>query len=97
MTNATLLRHMKRRYDDGAILELKVWLLPRRLPGSQHRFKYSLYYGTPGIRILSYDNEAGKGDHVHRGDIKSDYLFTTPETLLQDFLDELRTLRGGSL
>ena len=97
MTNATLLRHMKRRYDDGAILELKVWPLPRQLPGSQHRFKYSLYYGTPGIRILSYDNEAGKGDHVHRGDVDSDYQFTTPETLLQDFLDEVRTLRGGSL
>jgi Family of unknown function (DUF6516) len=97
MTSATLLRHMKRRYDDGAILELKLWLLPRRIPGSHHPFKYSLYYGTPGTRILGYDNEAGKGDHVHRGETESDYLFTTPEKLLQDFLDEVGALRGGSL
>lgn len=66
-------------YDDGVILQMKIAVLPTPVRGSAHSLKYSLFYGRAGERILAYDNEAGKGDHVHRGDLQSNYIFTTVE------------------
>lgn len=97
MARARLLLDDKRIFADGMILQLKLWALqpPDRVRGSAHGFKYSLFYGCEGQRILAYDNEAGKGDHVHRGTDEMPYQFTTFETLLDDFLTEVRRLRGG--
>jgi len=80
-------------YDDGAIAELKLWLVPRIVPGSSHSFKYSLYYGQHGKRLVGYDNESGKGDHRHYGDLEEAYRFTTPEQLMSDFLADVQALR----
>jgi hypothetical protein len=93
MASATLLLHRKRYFDDGMISELKLWLVPESLRGSGHRFKYSLFYGRPGARLILYDNEAGKGDHVHYGDRELPYRFTTPEQLIADFLADVRAAR----
>ena len=93
MPSATLLLHRKRLYDDGAIVELKLWLVPRAVPVSKHSFKYSLYYGRGGKRLIGYDNEAGKGDHRHYGDREEVYQFTTPEQLIADFLADVHALR----
>jgi hypothetical protein len=60
MSQATLLYHRKRLYDNGAIAELKLWLVPRTVPGSKHSYKYSLYYGRHGKRLIGYDNETAK-------------------------------------
>ena len=57
----------------------------------------SLGPNREGLRILAYDDEAGKGDHVHRRDVETPYRFTTYEKLLDDFLTEVGTLRGGQL
>ena len=97
MARARLLLDDKRVFADGMILQLKLWELqpPDRVRGSVHGFKYSLFYGGEGQRILAYDNEAGKGDHVQRGAEETPYLFTTFETLLDDFLTEVGVLRGG--
>ena len=38
-----LLYHYKRSYDDGAILEARVWELDKPVTGSVHRFKYRLF------------------------------------------------------
>jgi len=97
MPQATLILHRKRRYDDGAILELKLWQVPAAVPGSAHLFKYSLFYGEGGQRLIGYDNEAGKGDHRHRGGREDVYMFTTFGQLLADFLADVRQLRGGKL
>ncbi|SFU97454.1 hypothetical protein SAMN02799631_03546 [Methylobacterium sp. 174MFSha1.1] len=99
MAKAVLLFSEKRVYQDGAILQAKLWRLPdaKRVPGSTHTLKYSLYYGRPGHRIVSYDNEAGKGDHVHRGNIETPYQFVSVEQLMMDFLSEVRALRGGTI
>lgn len=99
MAKAALLFRDKRVYTDGAILEMTLYVLPSpaRVRGSAHPFKYSLFYGRPGIRMLAYDNEAGKGDHVHRGPTETPYVFDTPERLVADFLAEVRRLRGGDL
>ena len=41
--------------------------------------------GVAGVCVLRYDNEAGKGDHRHVGDVETEYRFTTPDQLLADF------------
>ncbi len=93
MADAILVLHRKRLFDDGGISEIKLWLLPEPIPGSQHRFKYSLFYGREGERIIGYDNERGKGDHRHDRGREEFYVFTTPEQLLADFLADVRTAR----
>ena len=97
MPKATLILHRKRRYDDGATLELKLWQVPAAVPGSAHLFKYSLFYGSSGQRLVGYDNEAGKGDHRHYGDKEEAYVFITFRQMLADFLADVRQLRGGKL
>ncbi len=50
---------------DGSVLELRLWRVPQPVPPSIHRFKYALFYGRPGARLVLFDNERGKGDHMH--------------------------------
>lgn len=93
MARADLVFYRKRTYDDGAIAEMKLWLVPNAVRGSQHSFKYSLFYGHPGARLIGYDNEAGKGDHRHYKDREASYVFTTPKQLITDFLADVRAIR----
>jgi hypothetical protein len=88
-----LLYHYKRIYDDGAIVEAKVWTLERPVAGSAHRHKYRLFYGFPGRRLVGYDNERGKGDHRHLGRREETYLFVNLERLLDDFFTDVDALR----
>ncbi len=55
-------------FPDGAVVEMTIWQVPKPVVGSAHPFKYSLFYGYPGQRIVGYDDECGKGDHRHLGD-----------------------------
>jgi hypothetical protein len=97
-------RHMKAirafydraEFPDGAIVEMTIWLIPEPVAGSSHSFKYSLYYGYPGRRLVGYDNERGKGDHRHLGSKEEPYVFSTVETLMSDFLSDVRRTRGES-
>jgi hypothetical protein len=97
MARATLLFETKRLYDDGHIMEAKIWVVPAPVPGSGHNIKYSLYYGVPGQRQVGYDNEAGKGDHRHYGRRQEPYGFTTVEQLVLDFLADVSAQRGGEV
>jgi hypothetical protein len=90
---ARLLYHYKRLYEDGAILEARVWELDRPVPGSAHRFKYRLFYGHPGRRLVGYDNERGKGDHRHAGAREERYAFTSLERLIDDFIADVDARR----
>ena len=72
-------------YSGSAFAELVLWRLPRPVAGSPHDFKYRLAYVVRGECVLRYDNEVGKGDHRHLGEIESGYVFTTPEQLIADF------------
>jgi hypothetical protein len=96
MLKATLIFHSKRWYDDGAILELKLWQVPSPVAGSLHEFRYSLFYGKDRRRIVGYDNEAGKGDHRHYGDREEDYEFSTKEKLVEDFLKDVERARNAA-
>lgn len=86
-------------FPDGAIVEMTIWDVPKPVAGSSHRFKYSLFYGYPGRRIVGYENvrgERGKGDHRHLGDKEEPYRFSSVETLTADFLADVRRARGES-
>lgn len=93
---ARLLFHQRIDYEDGGIVELTIWRVPRPVAPSTHGLKYSLFYGFPGIRLIGYDNERGKGDHRHMREIEMDYHFTTVERLMEDFWHDVRTERGRS-
>lgn len=70
----------------GAVIaRIVVWELPRRLPGSNHNYKYSLSLVDGRTHVLRYDNEAGKGDHRHIGRREFAYWFTTLDQLQDDF------------
>lgn len=90
---ARLLYAFKQSYDDGAIIEMVLWELPQPIAASAHRYKYRLYYGYPGRRVVGYDNESGKGDHRHVGERESRYEFVSVETLLADFIADVEQRR----
>ena len=83
-------------YPDGATVEMTIWVVPKSVAGSTHSFKYSLFYGFPGERVIGYDNERGKGDHRHFRGREITYTFSTVETLMADFLSDVRRVRGES-
>jgi hypothetical protein len=85
---------IKEVFADGAIMQITVWQVPEPVPPSRHRFKYSLFYGYPGRRIVAFDNERGKGDHRHLDEVEVDYAFTTIRALLADFAVEVRKAGG---
>jgi hypothetical protein len=92
---ATLLLRDRTSLDDDSFVELAVWKLPRTLPGSAHGFKYRLALVSKGVCVMRYDNEAGKGDHRHMGEIETDYVFKGLDQLTEDFwLDVERWRRG---
>lgn len=72
-----------------AFVELRIWRVPRPVPGSGHDLKYALAYVVAGVCVLRYDNEAGKGDHRHLSEIETAYGFTTPAKLLEDFWSDV--------
>jgi hypothetical protein len=90
---ARKLYHSKTLLSDGAILEMIIWDVPQPLLGSTHRYKYSLFYGYPGERIVGYDNERGKGDHKHIREHEEAYAFSTVEKLIKDFLKDVQVRR----
>lgn len=86
---ATLLFRDKRTLASGAIVEMRIWQVPAPVPPSPHLFKYSLFYGRNGRRLVGYDNERGKGDHRHIGEQELSYHFTSVEQLVTDFLADV--------
>ena len=74
-------------------MEMRLWKVPSPVRGSAHTLKYSLFYGRSGVRLVAYDNEAGKGDHRHYQDREEDYSFQDVDRLIADFLDDIRALR----
>ncbi|KQO71548.1 DUF6516 family protein [Methylobacterium sp. Leaf88] len=78
---------------DRAFAELVVWSVPMPVRGSMHPFKYRLALVVDGVCVLRYDNEAGKGDHVHRHGGEHAYRFMTPEALLADFWTDVEAWR----
>lgn len=93
MIAAILIERSKTVLPDGAIVEIVIWKVPEPVPGSAHLFKYRLFYGQDGQRVVGFDNERGKGDHCHVDGDELPYLFTTTSTLLSDFRREVAKRR----
>ena len=91
MAKAVLLYRDKAVLPDGGIVEMTIWRLPAPDDERPHGLKYSLFYGRAGERIVAYDNETGKGDHRHTREREEPYAFTDVETLVADFLADLRS------
>jgi len=87
----------KMLFEDGAIYQIKVWSVGRPVPPSEHGYKYSLYFGYPGERIVAYDNERGKGDHRHIRDAQFPYAFVSLARLIDDFAADVERVTGRRL
>ena len=79
--------------SENAFVEMIVWALSSPLSGSKHGFKYWLAFIVDGNCVLRYDNETGKGDHKHIGGHEMPYKFTSSETLIIDFWNDVENWR----
>lgn len=91
---AERLLYVREDLGDGTVLELRLWRIPEPVPPSEHGFKYALFYGRPGVRLVLFDNERGKGDHKHIREVETSYVFTTREALVADFLAAVRAVQA---
>lgn len=90
---ARLLFRHKHVYADGAIVEMKVWSVPKSSK-TPEGYKYSLAYIEPkGRRTLGYDNAEGKGHHRHEGKKEKAISFESIKELTKKFLAEVQTIR----
>ena len=90
---ATLITRSKTVLAKGEIVELVVWRVPAPVPPSRHAFKYRAAYIVAGQRVVGFDNERGKGDHMHVGDKEQAYAFTTVDQLVEDFIAAVDAVR----
>lgn len=91
---AILLQRDRFDFDDGTIVEMVIWTVPKPVEGSPHPYKYRLFFGRPDERIVGYDNERLKGDHRHIGGRELPYEFKDVETLVRDFLSDIEQWRS---
>ena len=87
--DAVLVLAKKETHQGIYIQETVVWRVPTPVPGSIHLFKYRLFFGKPGERIIGFDNERGKGDHRHIDGKEGPYVFVDVATLLTEFEQEV--------
>ena len=73
----------------GGIVEMVVWQVPQPIPPSEHAFKYRLVFVRQNKRVVGYDNERGKGDHKHFGQLELRYKFIDIKTLIADFFRDV--------
>lgn len=86
---ADLITRFRNVSEDGTGIEMVVWHVSESVPPSEHQYKYRLVYVKDGYRAVGFDNERGKGDHKHIGDMELPYLFVTVERLIEDFIEEV--------
>ena len=91
--NAELMLNERHAISEDTFVEMVVWRLPLPAPGSQHGFKYRLALVVNSRCVLRYDNEQGKGDHKHVGEDEIPYIFTTAQSLLDDFWNDAENWR----
>jgi hypothetical protein len=93
MVRATALLDYREAFEGGFIIAVKMWRVPQPVRGSSHAFKYSLFFGRRGERLVGYDNEQGKGDHRHYGAREVPYVFVSIEQSMTDFGSDIEQVR----
>jgi len=94
MARATAILDYREALEGGFIIAVKAWRVPQPVRGSPHAFKYSLFFGRRGERLVGYDNEQGKGDHRHYGARELPYVFVSIEQLMTDFGADIDRVKG---
>ena len=85
----------RRDLPNGDIIQVVVWLLSEPLPDSPHCYKYRLHYqNADGSDYIRFDNERGKGDHVHIHGIEEPYRFESVKKLALDFYAAIKQTRS---
>jgi hypothetical protein len=80
---------------DGTGIEMVVWKVSESVPPSTHGYKYRLVYVKSGVRVVGFDNERGKGDHKHLGDVELPYQFVDVEKLIEEFIVEVEKWKSA--
>lgn len=91
---AVLLFEHKTVGTEGDIIQIKIWKVPESVPPTTHGLKYRLVYVRNGERVVGFDNERGKGDHMHLDGMEMSYHFAGVEKLIGDFIAEVNKRRG---
>jgi len=94
-TAAQRITAIKNINPDGSILEIVIWRVPKPVPPTEHGYKYRAVYVVDGVRIVSFDNERGKGDHCHMDGKELPYTFTSVYQLVEDFIEAVETRRAS--
>ena len=89
---AQLLLKQRLVLSETSFAEIVIWQLPAPLEGSVHDFKYRLAYVVNNACVIRYDNEAGKGNHVHINAQEVEYHFVSTEQLIDDFFAQIKQL-----
>ena len=74
--------------------ELRVYEVPHS-KDFQEGLKYSMSYVKKGQCILRYDNERGKGHHMHFMGKESEVSFRAIWELISEFRERVKELGGG--
>lgn len=86
---AELITRFRSIAEDGTRIEMVIWKVPEPVPPSEHGYKYRLVYVETDERVVGFDNERGKGDHMHIGVTELPYEFVDTEGLVDDFIKEV--------
>lgn len=89
MPKAKLIIKEKVEFQDGSVVDFKVWEVPKT-EDKPHGYKYSFVYIRHGKRVIGYDNAEGKGDHRHYGSREEIYEFKGIDKLFDDFNNDVR-------
>ena len=90
---AEVLLNERHILSESAFVEMVVWRVPKPQPGSVHMLKCRPALVVDGLCVLRYDNESGKGDHIHLSGREVKYAFTTAQALLDDFWKDVEDWR----
>lgn len=80
--------------SEQSFADIVIWETPEPVKGSAHSYKYRLAYVVDSICVMRFDNEAGKGDHMHLSGVESAYGFSTIDRLLDDFLGAIERMES---
>ena len=83
---AELITRFKSVAEEGGVMELVVWCVPRPVPATHPGYKKRAVCAVDGVRVVGFDNERGKGDHCQLHGRELPYNFTTVDALVNDFI-----------
>jgi hypothetical protein len=94
---AKLIHRDKIILGTNAFAQLVIWEVEPPVMASHHTYKYRLAYVIDEVCVIRYDNEAGKGDHKHIGNVEIKTTFTSMAELIADFWNDIEEYKKVTL